>query len=566
MKIRLSLLLTAFTLATSTVLMACSPCGALSNVTQNVNGTNLELTFTSNAGWNCCYNVQIEIVCATSNFTGIANYTSSQICFNGGTGPSTTNTLALPYPLTVIDLSGFCPGEYKWRAAETGCGIFTPTFNFTVSGASPIVLNASVVDDTICVADNTQLGALATGGCNNGTMSYSWSPSTGLSNPNIANPVAAPTTTTTYTVTATESGSCTAPQTQDITITVNPLPTASISGTTQICDGDDAPLVTLTGANATAPYTILYSINGVAQTAVVTSGNSATVTAPNTPPGSYTFELISVQDASNTQCSQNQIGDVNVLVYPLPVVNAGPEQVICEPNDFSPSEVTLNGSGAATYTWDNGVLDGVPFVPPVGTTTYTVTGTDVNGCTDTDQMTVTALTLPVANGLPDNLYGNAPIEVTFSNLSQDASNYSWNFGDGNTANTTTLTDVSNNYTSPGVYTVTLIASNGICMDSWTIDIEVIPPMVVDPTNIFTPNGDGSNDEYHLIVRYAEFFEAIILNRWGNYISSIDGVNDGWNGKTEGGKDVDDGVYFIKYKATDFNGKEIEGHTFFHLIR
>lgn len=551
-------------IANNNAVLACSPCGALSNVTQNVNGSNLELTFTSNAGWECCYTVQIEIICENANFSGVANYSSQQICINGGGGSSTINNTPTPYPLTVIDLSNFCPGNYKWRASETGCGIYTSTYYFTVTGTSPIVLDVTASADTICTIENTQLLASATGGCNNGTINYSWSPTTGLSNPNIANPVATPGTTTTYTVTATESGSCTAPQFQDITITVNPTPTATISGTTSLCDGDPVTDITLTGADGTSPYTINYNLDGVPQTAVITNGNSSVIQGPNSPPGTYTYSLTSVEDANG--CSQSQSGNAVITVNALPVVDAGTDQILCEPNGITPSEVTLNGSGADSYTWDNGVQNGVAFTPPTGTTIYTVTGTDVNGCQNTDQVSVTALTLPVANGLPDHVYGNAPMEVSFSNLSQGAVSYTWDFGDGNTVSTNDLSSVANNYTTPGIYTVTLTASNGICYETWTVVIEVIPPMVVEPTNIFTPNNDQSNDQYHLILLYAKEFEGTIVNRWGNYMATITGVNSGWDGKTESGKDAEEGVYYIKYIASDFNGNSVEGHTYFHLIR
>ncbi len=54
-------------------------------------------------------------------------------------------------------------------------------------------------------------------------------------------------------------------------------------------------------------------------------------------------------------------------------------------------QVTLSGSGTATnYIWDNGVTDGVAFAP-TATTTYTVTGTNANGCTNTDQITITVI-------------------------------------------------------------------------------------------------------------------------------------------------------------------------------
>jgi len=57
------------------------------------------------------------------------------------------------------------------------------------------------------------------------------------------------------------------------------------------------------------------------------------------------------------------------------------------------SEVTFTGSGAASYTWDNGVTDGTPFTIST-TTTFTVTGTNADGCTNTDQITVTVNPLP----------------------------------------------------------------------------------------------------------------------------------------------------------------------------
>ncbi len=552
-------------LFTSGTAFACSPCGALSNVTQNVNGTNLELTFTSNAGWECCYTVQIEIVCQNSNFTGVANYQSAQVCINGGNGSSTVNNTPTPYPLTVIDISNFCPGTYQWRAWETGCNIYTNVFTFTVAGQSPIVLTSSSSETSICAGETSQFTANATGGCNNGTMNYSWSPATGLSNPNIANPVASPTTTTTYVVTATESGSCTAPQTDTITLLVDPTPTASISGTTELCDGDSPPVITFNGIGGTGPYTIEYQLNGNQQTAVVTSGGTATIQAPNSPPGTYTYTLISVEDNA-TGCSQTQNSSAVVTVNPLPNVNAGPDQVICEPNGVTPSDVTLTGSGALTYSWDNGVQNGVPFTPPVGTTIYTVTGTDGNGCSNTDQVSVTSLTLPVPLGSPDHIYGNAPMTVVFQNLSQDAIEYSWDFGDGNTMTTTDLSSVTNTFTTPGIYTVTLTASNGICFDIWTIEIEVIPPMEVENTNIFTPNNDQNNDYYYIKLKYAADFEGTILNRWGNHITDLNGINAVWDGETADGRPLEDGTYFIKYKAIDFNGLEIEGQTYFHLTR
>ena len=77
-----------------------------------------------------------------------------------------------------------------------------------------------------------------------------------------------------------------------------------------------------------------------------------------------------------------------------PSIDGGPDLTIC-----NGSSLTLTASGGTGFVWDNGVTDGVPFTPPLGATTYTVTGTDVNGCAATDQVviTVTPGTPPTIN-------------------------------------------------------------------------------------------------------------------------------------------------------------------------
>lgn len=73
---------------------------------------------------------------------------------------------------------------------------------------------------------------------------------------------------------------------------------------------------------------------------------------------------------------------VSVLINGLPTVNAGSDTIVC-----AGTPVTLSGSGATSYTWDNGVTNGVP-VTPISTTTYTVIGTTAFGCTNTDQVDI----------------------------------------------------------------------------------------------------------------------------------------------------------------------------------
>jgi hypothetical protein len=96
-----------------------------------------------------------------------------------------------------------------------------------------------------------------------------------------------------------------------------------------------------------------------------------------TPISTATYTVTGT-DANN--CTNTD--QVTVTVNPLPTVNAGNDQTVC-----SGTAVTLSGSGANTYSWNNSVSNGVAFTP-ASTTTYTVTGTDVNGCVNTDDVTV----------------------------------------------------------------------------------------------------------------------------------------------------------------------------------
>jgi gliding motility-associated-like protein len=93
---------------------------------------------------------------------------------------------------------------------------------------------------------------------------------------------------------------------------------------------------------------------------------------------SATFTL---QNASGC----DSVVTLNLTINKLQTLNAGADQTVCKGEN-----VILTASGAETYSWNNGISDGMAFSPPLGTTTYTVTGTDGNGCTNTDELIVTS--------------------------------------------------------------------------------------------------------------------------------------------------------------------------------
>ncbi len=68
------------------------------------------------------------------------------------------------------------------------------------------------------------------------------------------------------------------------------------------------------------------------------------------------------------------------------------------------------------------------------------------------------------------------------------------------------------------------------------------------------------------VTNATSVELVIINRWGNVMFEQKGLNPSWNGKTDSGVPVDDGVYFYRYIVNGFNDQTLEGHGFVQLVR
>ena len=201
--------------------------------------------------------------------------------------------------------------------------------------------------------------------------------------------------TITYTVTGTDVNGC--ENTDQVDVTVHPLPNTDAGPDQIVCDGIQ---VTLNGSGA-----VTY-----------TWDNGITDGIGFFPPiGTTTYTVIGT---NNNGCEN--IDQVNVTVHPLPNVDAGPDQILC-----IGEQVTLSAAGALTYIWDNGITDGVTFTPALGTITYTVTGTDVNGCQNTDQVNVTVNPLPTVDAGVDQS-GCEGVEITLNAVGSP--NVTWNNG------------------------------------------------------------------------------------------------------------------------------------------
>lgn len=171
--------------------------------------------------------------------------------------------------------------------------------------------------------------------------------------------------------------------------------------------------------------------------------------------------------------------EVKVTVNSVPVVYAGADFTSCEG-----IPIILSGTGAPVNTWSNGVVNNVGFVPPVGTTTYLLTGTTSEGCSSTDQITVVIEPLPSADFTVSDSLGCSPFETSLINLNQNASNCTWTISDG-----TELTGngfVPYTFNKSGCFDITLkVVSTAGCVNSKTIpSVVCVHPK---PEASFTPS-------------------------------------------------------------------------------
>jgi hypothetical protein len=204
-----------------------------------------------------------------------------------------------------------------------------------------------------------------------------------------------------------------------ITLLCDPLVTTISSDT--VCFGDEVTL----HAESSGTGVISWD-NGITDSVVFTPAIGATTyTATSTDVDDCPFEIL-------------------ITVFALPTVDSGSDIILCNVMD-----TLLYGTGASTYTWDNGITDSVSFTPPNGTTIYTVTGTDVNSCVNTASTSVSVggpiVTAAITNevvtadgaidvsvtggtGTYTYLWGNGPITQDISGLT--AGTYTLEVNDG----------------------------------------------------------------------------------------------------------------------------------------
>ncbi len=284
-------------------------------------------------------------------------------------------------------------------------------------------------DATICEGTSAMITA-------SGGSSYAWDNGLGTGSSHTVSP----TTTTIYEVEVSSAQGC--KDSSTVTINVNPTPTAFAGNDATICQMGSAQI------NATGGVSYMWDQGlGAGQSQIVTPSTNTTYT-------------VTVTDANN--CTDTDNITITVNPIPGPTANAGGDTTICEGNS-----VNLQASGGLIYNWDQGLGNGaVHTVTPTATTNYTVTVTDVSGCSDIDEMTIIVNAAPTANAGSDTSVCEGE---TITLIANGGDSYSWDNGLGSGA----TQPISPTITT--IYTVTATLANGCSnTDQVQVTVDVLP--------------------------------------------------------------------------------------------
>ncbi len=355
-----------------------------------------------------------------------------------------------------VTLSGGGALTYTWTGSVTNAVAFTPTVssNYTVTGTDANGCKGSTTksitvnpNPTVTAISNPSTALVCSGSTlaltGNGASTYTWSGS-------VTNAVAfTPTGSATYTVVGTNTNGCIG--SSIISVTVNANPTVTVNSPT-ICVGNSI-LLTANGAS-----TYSWSSGPITSTLSVNPSSSTQYTITGTTSG----------------CSNSKTATVTVNPSPTITTISNPTNaIVCLGNNL-----TLTANGALTYTWSGSVTNAVPFTP-TASASYTVSGTNANGCIASSVINTTVTPTPTV------VVNSATIcSGNFAILNASgATTYSWSSGP-------TTSSISVNPTSTTVYTVT--GTNFACSNIKTTTVTVNNSPTVSVNSATICNGNTTN--------------------------------------------------------------------------
>jgi hypothetical protein len=365
----------------------------------------------------------------TANVTPITPNPSGSYIYIWSNGATTQSISVTPGTTSTYSVTVSIAGLSSCAASDS--------HTITVSS-----LSVNLSDESICEGSSATLLPVVSGAT--GAVSYAWS--NGATAQSIT---VSPTTTMPYAVSVSDASGCSGFDSG--TVTVGRLVQANAGADLLTCAGSSNATI---GASAISGASYSWS-NG---------DNSAQI---NVSPMATTTYTLTVSNVCGTTTDQ-----VTVVVGSV-IADAGGDRMTC-----AGSSVTLTASGGTTYAWSNGGSTAQISVSPTATTTYTVTVSDANGCSDTDAVTVAvnALSAVGAVQIEANCNGSTAECMELQAVSNAGSivNYIWSTGDTEPNITVSGTG--------GTYSVTVTDAFG-CTASATINDPCgTPPSPVDANN------------------------------------------------------------------------------------
>ncbi|HXC06960.1 MAG TPA: gliding motility-associated C-terminal domain-containing protein, partial [Bacteroidia bacterium] len=452
---------------------------------------------------------------------------------SGGTSAYTYNWVpAPPTGQGTTCASGLAPGTSTCVITDAHGCIDSATFTLT----QPPVLTASTTStNATCSQNNGQANAAGAGG----TPAYSYAWSSGPTTPGLTNLSPG-----IYTCIVKDNNGCSSTVIDTITNTgTMPVPAILTVSTGIICQGDSA-LLTASGGGVGCTYT--WNPGGSnADSIYAKVGATYTLTATN-PCGTVTTNKV-----------------INVITVPNPTV-AGASVFCPGKSDTLTASATPVTVPATTYTWNTSppTVSSTLIVNTAGN--YTVTAT--NQCSSTSTIVPVSTYNILAEFGASTYSGFTPLPVNFlDSSSATAVSWMWNFGDGTSGSGLNPTHT---YTNGGTYTIVeIIKDSHGCISSDTIQIHVTDlPSWIQVPNIFTPNGDGDNDEWAVRYQGISSFNAKVYDRWGVMMSELLAPGQGWDGHTASGAAAVNGTYYYIITAKGDDGKDYAFEGYLMLIR
>ncbi len=520
---------------------------------------------------------------------------------------SSTTVVSLPFPAAVPTISDneVCLGEqvifgvnswtgatYEWTGPN---GFFSNeqnpsivTANESNEGQYTVVINAngcisnpqtvSLIVNPIPSVNAFASNALCQGedifmfSDAFGNVSYQWTGPAGFSS-TLPEPVITGALTSNagdYTLVITENGCSSSPS--SATVVVYPSPIVNVSHNGPLCEGEN--LVLSTASNATSfTWTGPQGFSSTNPNPVI---NAVTLAQ------SGTYTVVGMLN----NCFSDPI-TANIIVNQNPTVSISGNSPIC----FGELVIlTCDGLTNAQWVTPEGAANGLSLSSTPSTNfTYTVQGTDANGCEGDAQWDVVVIhPYLVIDSLSINAFGNtdstegyAPFDLTV-HVTTNVESYVWYTGDSTIVLAGNTIDFFNNYTffDEGYYTSYFIGELQGCpvMDSLLVETFGVAMLGCDlPVgecdggeipNIVTQDGDLKNEVFWIPNLFLQSLDVHIFNRWGNEVGSItqpaqyfDDRRGHWNPR-----EVENGIYYYTAVGKGFDGQIIKRNGSFHVMK